>query len=133
MHSDVQKVVTAALDQGVSAYLDACKAYEAVTQNPSDENSRVDAEARERKAGNNEMLGALLDAAGYDVRMVGPALDEATGESLGKTFIAWPKTEREVIKHGYATGRIDREHMLSWFEHHQESGWLRYDKQEVPA
>jgi hypothetical protein len=133
MHIDVQKLINAALDQGVESYLDACKAYEAVTKDPSDENKRRDAEARERKAGNNEMLGALLDAAGYNVRMVGPALDEATGESLGETFIAWPKTEREVIKRGYATGRIERDHMVSWYDHHQENGWLRYDKQEVPA
>lgn len=133
MHSDAQKLVAAALDQGVSAYLDSCKADEAVTQDPSDKNKEWDTASRERKAGNNEMLGALLDAAGYDVRMKSPALNQATGESLGKTFIAWPKTEREVIKHGYATGRIDREHMVAWFDHHQENGWLRHTKQDVPA
>lgn len=123
MHSDVQKVVEAALDQGVTSYLEANQAAHELRENPGDEKRQEDLEARERKAGNNEMLGALLDAAGYDVKMEGP----------DGPFIQWTKTEREIVKHGYATGRIDREHMLAWFEHHQEQGYLMHDKQEVPA
>lgn len=129
MHSDVQNLIDAALDQGVKSYLASCEAAHTLTQDRTDENERHDLMARERKAGNSEMLGALLDAAGYDVRMEGP--DSSDGKPA--TFIAWPKTEREIIKRGYATGQIDREHMLAWYEHHQDNGWLRYDKQEVPA
>lgn len=133
MHSDVQKVLDLALKKTVEMYLDACEKAEALRLEPSEQNREWDEAARERSAGAKELLGVLLDAHGYDVRMLSPKLDEATGESLGETFIAWPKVEREVVKYGYLNGMIDREHMLSWYDYHQENGWLRYDKQEIPA
>lgn len=133
MHSDVQKVLDLALKKAVEMYLDACEKAEALRLEPGERNRQWDETARERSAGAKELLGVLLDAHGYDVRMFSPKLDEATGENLGETFIAWPKVEREVVKYGYLNGMIDREHMLSWYNHHQENGWLRQDKQEVPA
>lgn len=133
MHSEARKVLDEALMQGVKIYLYACERAEAARLDPSDQNKTWDERAHERKAGAQELLGGLLDAYGYDVRMPSPKLDEKTGENLGETFIQWTKTEREVVKYGYQHGLITREHMLAWYDHHQEHGWLRQHKQEVPA
>lgn len=133
MHAEAQNVIDEALKQAVKIYLYACERAEAARLDPSDQNKTWDERARERNAGAHELLGALLDAYGYDVRMPSPKLDERTGENLGETFIQWTKTEREVVKYGYLHGMITREHMLAWYDHHQENGWLRKHKQPVPA
>lgn len=127
--SEAQKVIDLALEKAVAMYLHACEMYQKLREAPTDQYKQWDESARERKSGSQELLGVLLDAYGYDVRMEAPNLP---GEEPS-TFIQWTKVEREVIKYGYVHGLIERDHMLAWFDHNQENGWLRHDKQPIPA
>lgn len=122
-----EPLVAEALRQALDLYLAHCEKAQALEGSPTGENKLADDAARKRYNDSVTTLKDILDAAGYDVRMNGPSF-----ERDGKTFIAIPKVEREVVKWGYAQGEITRKDMLAWFEHNQEQGWLRSDKQEIP-
>lgn len=131
MHADAQKMLDAAMSRSVQQYLYACKKAEDLRLNDSEENRHHDSDAHGRVSGGHEILGALLDACGYDVRMAKPT--PITDRPEETTFIQWTKVEREMVKWGYFNGLIERDHMLAWFDHNQTNGWLRHDQQEIPA
>ena len=129
MHVDVQKILDDAFKYAVDSYLNACKQAETLKQDNTPENRRQDRLADDRNSGVEGLLGVLLDNLGYDVRMEAPN----PGGNAPTSFIQWTKVEREIIRWGYDKGLIERDHMLAWFDHNQTNGWLRDDKQPIPA
>lgn len=129
VHPEAQKVIDLAMEKAIAMYLHACEMAEKLRLDRTDQNKEWDRMAHERCAGAEELLGALLDVHGYDVRMDSPT--PPGGEP--STFITWVKTERHMVTYGYRHGLIEREHMLAWFNNNQENGWLRDDKVEIPA
>lgn len=129
MHVDVQKILDAAFAYAVESYLGACKDAQALKRDDPEQDRLRDRIADERNSGVEGLLGVLLDILGYDVRMEAPN----PGGEAPASFIQWTKVEREIIRWGYDKGLIERDHMLAWFDHNQTNGWLRDDKQPIPA